>query len=61
MQNEDGVRKAVAAAVIDMSLNSIDTTRLKNLLPHLPLFFLETSVLVALSEESGHIQFLSAK
>ena len=46
---------------IDMDQNSIDTTKINNVLDHLPLFLLAKSVLVTVVEESWHILLLSAK
>ena len=61
MHDEYGDREAISAAATDPVHSEIDTTILNGVLCHLPLFLSEKSVFVTMTEEAGHILFLSTK
>ena len=61
MHYEYNVHQDAVAPATGVTHNTIDTTRLNNVLGRLPLFLSVKLVLVMMAAESGHILLLSAK
>ena len=57
--DEDDDRQAAVAAATDQAHSTIFTTRLHNIMDHLPMFQSEKSDLVMVTEESWHIILLN--